>query len=61
LHAYASGRGFALPPELTDYLLRHGRRDLPALMAVLDALDRYSLETKRPVTLPLLREVLQLR
>lgn len=61
LHAYASGRGFALSPELTDYLLQHGRRDLPALMAVLDALDQYSLQTKRPVTLPLLREVLQLR
>src|SRR5262249_28479927 len=61
LHAYASGRGFALSPELTDYLLQHGRRDLPALMAVLDALDHYSLQTKRPVTLPLLHEVLQLR
>ena len=61
LHAYASGRGFTLSAELTDYLLQHGRRDLPALMAVLDALDQYSLQTKRPVTLPLLREVLQLR
>jgi DnaA family protein len=29
------------------------------LMAVLVALDRYSLEHKRPITLPLLREVLQ--
>jgi hypothetical protein len=27
-------------------------------MAVLDALDRYSLEVKRPITVPLLREVL---
>jgi hypothetical protein len=25
---------------------------------VLDALDRYSLQTRRPITLPLLREVL---
>jgi len=61
LHAYANGRGFALAPELTDYLLHHGQRDLPALMAVLDALDQYSLQTKRPITLPLLREVLQPR
>ena len=37
----------------------HGRRDMPSLLAVLDALDRYSLEHKRPITLPLLREVLQ--
>jgi DnaA-homolog protein len=61
LRSHASGRGFALAPELTDYLLRHGRRDLSSLMAVVDALDEYSLQTKRPITLPLLREVLQLR
>lgn len=61
LTSHASGRGFTLSPELTDYLFRHGRRDLPSLMAVLDALDEYSLQTKRPITLPLLREVLQLR
>ena len=61
LTSRASGRGFALPAELVDYLLRHGRRDLPSLMAVVDALDEYSLQTKRPLTLPLLREVLQLR
>ena len=60
LASHASGRGFTLPPELTDYLMRHGRRDLPSLMAVVDALDEYSLQTKRPITLPLLREVLQL-
>jgi DnaA family protein len=58
LRAHASGRGFTLAPELADYLLRHGRRDLPWLMAVVDAIDEYSLQTKRPITLPLLREVL---
>ena len=57
----ASVRGFTLPAELVDYLLRHVRRDLPSLMAVVDALDDYSLQTKRPITLPLLREVLQQR
>jgi DnaA family protein len=61
LHGHARARGFTLSPELTDYLLRHGRRDLPSLMAVLDALDECSLQTKRPITLPLLRDVLQLR
>jgi DnaA family protein len=30
------------------------------LSAILDALDRYSLETQRPITMPLLRELLQL-
>jgi DnaA family protein len=59
LRNHAAGRGFELLPEMSDYLLRHGRRDLPSLLAVLDALDRYSLQTKRQITLPLLREVLQ--
>ncbi len=59
LRTHASGRGFTLAPELADYLLRHGRRDLPSLLAVLDALDQHSLQAKRPITLPLLRAVLQ--
>lgn len=54
----AAVRGFALQPELIQYLLTHQRRDMPALLAMLDALDRYSLASKRPVTLPLLRELL---
>ena len=55
-HAHA--RGFELPREAAAYLLRHGRRDLRALLAVLDALDRYSLQRQRPISVPLLREVL---
>jgi DnaA family protein len=31
---------------------------MPSLMALLDALDRFSLEQKRAVTLPLLRAML---
>lgn len=59
LERHAAARGFALPREVTDWLLRHGRRDLPWLVAVVDALDRHSLQVKRPVTLPLLREIVQ--
>jgi DnaA family protein len=59
MERHAAARGFQLPGEVSDYLLRHGRRDLPWLMGVVDALDRHSLETKRPVTLPLLRELIQ--
>lgn len=54
----AASRGFRLPPEVSDYLLTRVRRDLPTLMAILDTLDRYSLETKRPVTVSLVRELL---
>jgi DnaA family protein len=59
LQRHADSRAFALPDGVAEYLLRHLQRDLPSLMAVLDALDRHSLETKRPITLPLLRELLQ--
>ena len=60
LRAHAMERGMKLPDEVVDYCLRHMRRDLPTLMATLDALDTWSLTTKRPVTLPLLRQLLQL-
>lgn len=60
LRGHARTRGFALTPEAADYLLRHGQRDLPSLLSVLDAADRYSLQEKRAITVPLLREVLQI-
>ena len=56
---HAHSRGFVLPSEVTQYLLRHGRRDLPSLMAVLDALDAHSLRLHRAPSVPLLKEVLQ--
>ncbi|MGA9667087.1 MAG: DnaA regulatory inactivator Hda [Gallionella sp.] len=59
LSQHAQAKGFALPPEVTQYLLRHGRRDLPSLMAVLDALDAHSLRLHRAPSVPLLKEVLQ--
>ena len=60
LQHHAAERGFRLPKEVTDYLLRHVRRDLPSLMAMLDALDEWSLTAKKPVTVALLRQLLQL-
>ncbi|QCP50940.1 DnaA regulatory inactivator Hda [Trinickia violacea] len=54
----AKERGIALADDVPAYLLTHFRRDMPSLMALLDALDRFSLEQKRAVTLPLLRTML---
>ncbi len=54
----ARERGIALADDVPAYLLTHFRRDMPSLMALLDALDRFSLEQKRAVTLPLLRTML---
>lgn len=55
----AQARGMTVPPGVLPYLLTHYRRDMPSLSHMLDALDRISLETKRPITLPLLRDLLQ--
>ncbi len=58
LRQHALARGFSLPDEVTTYLLRHGRRDLPSLLAVLDALDERCLRLKKIPTVPLLKEVM---
>ena len=54
----ARERGIALADDVPAYLLTHFRRDMPSLMTLLDELDRFSLEQKRAVTLPLLRTML---
>jgi DnaA family protein len=59
LRAEAARRGLRLPEEVLAYLLNHLPRDLASLNAVLDSLDRYSLASQRPLTLPLVREALQ--
>lgn len=60
LRRHAIERGMLMDSGVVQYLLRHGRRDLPSLMAMLNSLDRASLEQKRPPTLPLLRELMQI-
>jgi DnaA family protein len=59
LETHAQARGFDLPSEVTQYLLRHGRRDLPSLLAVLDALDQQCLRLKRLPTVHVLKEVME--
>jgi DnaA family protein len=60
LSSHAHSRGIALAPDLLEYILERAVRDMGTQMAVIDLLDRLSLERKRPVTMPLVREVLQL-
>lgn len=59
LAAYARERGFRLSDDVIGYLLIHGRRDMPTLVATLAALDRHSLATQRAITVPMLRDWLQ--
>lgn len=59
LHAHAVDRGMHVSEDVFGYIARRVQRDMGTQMAVLDALDRYSLEHHRPLTLPLAREVLR--
>ncbi len=60
LKNHAAERGMRLPDEVIAYCLRYLRRDLPTLMSVLNALDEWSLTEKKPVTVPMLKKLLQL-
>ncbi len=59
LEAEAARRGLRISPEIIRYLLTQARRDLPSLLAIMEQLDRTSLELKRPLSLPLVRETLR--
>jgi DnaA family protein len=59
VRAEAGRRGMRVADEVIGYLLTRARRDLPSLISILDQLDRASLERQRPITLPLVREILK--
>lgn len=54
----AQARGLQLQAEVITWILTHYARDMNRLSALVDALDNYSLVKKRPITLPLLKELL---
>ncbi len=58
LRVHANAKGLELSDDAGRYLLRHYRRDLPALFALLERLDRESLAAQRRLTVPFMREVL---
>ena len=59
LQLRARRRGMLLPDDVAAYLLKHAARDLPALFALLDELDRATLTAKRRLTIPFVRELLR--
>jgi DnaA family protein len=59
LQSHAHARGLTLDKALTDYMLRYCRRDIRSLLDVFERLDRAALEHKRPLTVPLLRDIMQ--
>lgn len=58
LAGYAQARDMPLSEDVLRWLLTHGSRDIRALFAVLEALDRYALANHRPLTLPLLKSMM---
>lgn len=59
LAAQAQKRGLNLSAGVLPWLLTHYRRDLHSLSRLLSELDRFSLQMKRTVTLPLLHDLLK--
>ncbi len=58
LRASAAARGLALSDEVLGYMSTRFSRDLGNLMQWLDKLDQYALQTKRAITVPMLKEML---
>jgi DnaA family protein len=56
LQQHASARGLKADQKVLDWLLTFQDRDIRHLMAYLDAVDRYALQSRRPLSVALLRE-----
>jgi len=60
LRLRAAQRGLELPPETLDYLLRRMPRDLASLLTMFDRLDEASLMAQRRLTVPFIRDALEM-
>lgn len=59
LRCEADARGVFLGDEVMDFMLTRFARDLGSLTQLLDQLDGYALQTKRAITIPLIRSMLE--
>jgi DnaA family protein len=59
LRQAADERGVFLSDEVMDYMLTRFSRDLASLMELLRQLDGYALQTKRAITIPLIKAMLE--
>ena len=58
LRQAADARGVFLGDEVMDFMLTRFSRDLASLMELLALLDGYSLQTKRAITVPLIKSMM---
>ncbi|ROZ69703.1 DnaA regulatory inactivator Hda [Ramlibacter sp. WS9] len=59
LRQAADARGVFLSDEVMDFMLTRFSRDLGSLMQLLEQLDGYALQTKRAITIPLIKAMLE--
>lgn len=57
LQLQAHQRGMALTDDIAAYILQRYARDIPALMALLEQIDRESLRSKQRITIPFIRKL----
>ena len=59
LRQQADARGLLLGDEVMDFILKRFARDLTHLVDLLDQLDHHSLQTQRPITIALVKSMLE--
>ena len=59
LRQAADARGLFLGDEVMDFMLTRFSRDLGSLMELLDLMDGYAMQTKRAITIPLIRAMME--
>ena len=56
---HSKQKGISSNEKVIEFCMKNLKRDLHFLMATLDALDNWSLKTKKPMTIPLLKKLLE--
>jgi len=59
LRLRAANRGMNIEKGVAEFIVQRAERSLTGLMAILDQLDRVTLEKGRRVTIPLVKEIMQ--
>ena len=55
-----SDRNLSIDPKVYEYLFKNFSRDLRLLLSTMDVLDKASLQTKKPISIPFVRKFLNL-
>ena len=55
-----SDRNLSIDPKVYEYLFKNFSRDLKLLLSTMDDLDKASLQTKKPISIPFVRKFLNL-